>query len=215
MADKQTQLVLDALTRAAAEPGAPLFAARHEPGLFPATAAAKPAAKRCLDDGLLSATPDGKQARLTDAGLRFLAEQASPKQVLEDFVRVLERREAEVATLLAQARGMAESLQSLKATVAGLMPQVAAARVRAERVFNRLADWRTTAAQDCPLPELFRTAHDGSTIGEFHDALRNLHAGGQIYLHPWTGPLYAMPEPSFALLVGHEVAYYASSKDLR
>jgi len=29
---------------------------------------------------------------------------------------------------------------------------------------------------------------------------------------PWTGPLYDLPEPHFALLVGHEVAYYASSR---
>jgi hypothetical protein len=50
------------------------------------------------------------------------------------------------------------------------------------------------------------------TIGRFHDGLRRLHDEGQAYLHPWTGPLYAMPEPAFALLVGHEVAYYASPR---
>jgi hypothetical protein len=37
-----------------------------------------------------------------------------------------------------------------------------------------------------------------------------LHDREQVYLHPWTGPLYAMPEPAFALLIGHEVAYYAN-----
>jgi hypothetical protein len=40
--------------------------------------------------------------------------------------------------------------------------------------------------------------------------LRLLYDAGRIYLHPWTGPLYAVPEPTFALLVGHNVAYYAS-----
>ena len=50
----------------------------------------------------------------------------------------------------------------------------------------------------------------GVTIGEFQDALRRLHDLGKIYLHPWTGPLYDIPEPSYALLVGHEIAYYAS-----
>ena len=49
------------------------------------------------------------------------------------------------------------------------------------------------------------------TIGAFHDCLRQLHADGSIYLHPWTGPLYALPEPAYALLVGHGVAYYASA----
>ena len=48
------------------------------------------------------------------------------------------------------------------------------------------------------------------SVGLFHDALRQLHEDHQVYLHPWTGPLYALPEPAFALLVGHEVAYYAS-----
>jgi hypothetical protein len=50
------------------------------------------------------------------------------------------------------------------------------------------------------------------TIGQFHDGLRRLHDGATIYLHPWTGPLYELPEPRFALLVGHEIAYYASSR---
>jgi hypothetical protein len=78
-----------------------------------------------------------------------------------------------------------------------------------------LARWQTTsgAAEDCPLPELFRqgkAAAPGLTIGAFHDELRRLHEIGKIYLHPWTGPLCDLPEPPYALLVGHEIAYYAS-----
>ena len=67
--------------------------------------------------------------------------------------------------------------------------------------------------RDCPLAELFRslsTLEPAPTVGLFHDALRRLHADARIYLHPWTGPLYALPEPAVALLVGHEIAYYAS-----
>ena len=37
------------------------------------------------------------------------------------------------------------------------------------------------------------------TLGQFHDALRHLHADGRVYLHPWTGPLYALPDPPAAL----------------
>jgi hypothetical protein len=48
------------------------------------------------------------------------------------------------------------------------------------------------------------------SLGSFHDALRRLQDAGQIYLHPWTGPLHEIPEPPCALLVGHVVAYYAS-----
>ena len=44
------------------------------------------------------------------------------------------------------------------------------------------------------------------------DGVMRLHAAGTVYLHPWTGPLYALPEPALALLVGHNVAYYASPR---
>ncbi len=37
-----------------------------------------------------------------------------------------------------------------------------------------------------------------------------MHQAGRIYVHPWTGPLHELPEPAYALLVGHEIAYYAS-----
>jgi hypothetical protein len=71
------------------------------------------------------------------------------------------------------------------------------------------------ALEDCPLPELFQTARRCApelTVGRFHDGLRRLHEEGRVYLHPWTGPLYEIPEPALALLVGHEIAFYASSR---
>ena len=114
MADKSTQFILAALSRAAASPdGAPLFAAKSGPGLFPSTAAGKQAAQRCKDEGWLrssSAEADvpaappaaagdtavlvAKKTKtapemcvLTDKGLAWLLSQNSPRQVLEDFVR--------------------------------------------------------------------------------------------------------------------------------
>jgi hypothetical protein len=79
-----------------------------------------------------------------------------------------------------------------------------------------LACWESSAAsEDCPLSHLYRCAAAGApglTIGHFHDALRRLHEQGKVYLHPWTGPLYEIPEPPYALLVGHEIAYYASRR---
>src|SRR5260370_507805 len=71
------------------------------------------------------------------------------------------------------------------------------------------------ASGDCPLPELFRRLNDSHrdlSIGVFHDGLRQLHEQHRVYLHPWTGPLYELPEPPFALLIGHEIAYYASAR---
>lgn len=267
MADKITQQLADALARAAAHPaGLPLYAGKTDPGLFPNTSAAKPAAQRCLADGLIRAAgsdPRAKSPRelysLTDAGWEFLLAQVNPKQVLEDFVRVLEARRGEVGELLDTARRMADSLQGLKDAVARVLPVVSAARVGgpglvsrepeasaspphslasgsrltatelepvptavavldpepeadlAPLLLSRLADW--SGSTDCTLPELFHSlavAEPSVTIGRFHDCLRTLHADAAISLPVWTGPLYALPEPAYALLVGHGIAYYAS-----
>lgn len=262
MADKLTQLITDALTQAAAHPdGLPLYATKTEAGLFPNTAAAKPAAQKCLTEQLLrvSATQTkGKLTRelytLTEAGWEFLLAAVNPRQVLEDFVRVLEARQGEVGELLETARRMADSLHGLKEAVARVLPSVSAGRVNAAltrepapgpdmpaprstsrltehlqaepqavvvdvtpdlgaTLLAHLGEWSGTAGEDYPLPDLYRSLSrlpSPPSIGEFHDCLRRLHADGAIYLHPWTGPLYALPEPAYALLVGHNIAYYAS-----
>lgn len=273
VADKVTQQILDALTRAAAEPaGTALYGTKSEPGLFPATAAAKPAARKALDDGLLEVIrteTKGKQTRelavATDPGLQFLLAQSSPKQVLEDFVRVLEEREGQIAELVQATTRISTTLAGLKTTVAMVLPQVVAQRITPNRfevpnfstnghstshppaattmptvtarsvatltrpvvseledlagaILSRICDWAASAAagQDCPLPELYRslsTREVPPSVGMFHDCLRQLHDDHRIYLHPWTGPLYALPEPAYALLVGHNIGYYASPRN--
>jgi hypothetical protein len=83
-------------------------------------------------------------------------------------------------------------------------------------ILDAIGRWQADAVEDCPLPELYRQTElvePGVSIGEFHDALRRLHLAHRLHLHPWTGPLYGMPEPSFALLIGHEIAYYASGRN--
>ncbi len=173
---------------------------------------------------------------LTEKGLAWLLSQSSPRQVLEDFVRALESRQAEAAEMLAGVRRMQAGFDALKAgaeKVLEQLPRPGAAAAPAESLMDRfqrfhqqpaddapalllarLSEWQASgASEDCPLPELYRraqTALPGLTVGGFHDALRRLHEAGRIYLHPWTGPLHALPEPPFALLVGHEIAYYAS-----
>lgn len=231
MADKSTQLILDALGRAAAEPaGLPLHAGKTAPGLFPATAPARLAAQRCKDDGLLRvvrAEGKGKTAgelcALTEKGLAFLLQQLSPRQVLEDLVRVLEARREQAAALLETARAWSHALDALKGTVEKVLQQLhapAPATASANGSETWLAEALTWLRQrhapgDCPLPELYRQARAAAptlSIGHFHDGLRRLIEQGQIYLHPWTGPLYDLPEPTLALLVGHEIAYYASAR---
>jgi DNA-binding PadR family transcriptional regulator len=269
VADKLTQQITDALARAAAAPtGLPLYTSKADAGLFPNAASAKPAAQKCLADELVRVVATdtrGKTQRdlygLTEKGWEFLLAAVNPKQVLEDFVRVLEARQGEVGELLDTARRMAESLQGLKDAVARVLPEINLSRVKgpmshdkdprsrdpegsapptriagallcesrlrdeadtalldappapdlAPAVLAHLADW--PGATDCPLPDLFRalSALDPApSIGAFHDCLRKLHADGTVSLPAWTGPLYAMPEPAYALLVGHGIAYYAS-----
>jgi hypothetical protein len=238
VADRSSDLMLAALSRAAVEPaGLPLFAGRSDPGLFPSTAAAKPIARRAIADGFLAVVgPAGKRGevcRVTDAGLKQLHAAADPKPILEDFVRVLEERRRQADELLAAARQMTESLSAMSQVVGGLLPKVTSHRailppcllegegpgVRgdslADSILAHLADWSSSATggQDCPLPDLYRAVtagHPSPSVGRFHDALRRLHADRRVYLHPWTGPLYTLPEPGFALLIGHDVSYYAS-----
>jgi hypothetical protein len=288
VADKLTQLITEALTKAAAEPaGLSLYAGKAERGLFSSTGAGKSAAQKCLSEGLiqlLASYHNGKSFRelygLTEAGWNYLLAQVNPKQVLEDFVRVLEARRGEVAELLESAQRMADNLQGLKEAAIRVLPAVVAGKVLrfesrfettdsrsaenstptpprasprppqtspqdgagegsgeiglgcqsavgispppersvgfAKAILAFLREWSGAAGEDCPLPRLYRALERLGplpTIGEFHDCLRRLHSNGALYLHPWTGPLYALPEPAFALLAGHNVAYYAAARD--
>jgi hypothetical protein len=243
LADKLSQLVLDALTRAALAPGGtPLTGTKSAPGLFPATAVAKQAAQKARDDGLIrqvAADPKGKPDRdlyaATLAGIEFLLQLTSPKQVLDDLARAVEARHAQFTEWLTVARDTHAELSAVREILAQVVPKLGEPAASAAGYFTHpaadaagspdflpdlrslLADW--DEAGDCPLPELYRrlraTTRSAGTppalsIGQFHDGLRELHDREQVYLHPWTGPLYALPEPAFALLVGHEIAYYAS-----
>jgi hypothetical protein len=274
VADKSSQLVLSALSRTIANPsGLPLHGSKAVPGLFPATAAGKLAAQRCLQDGFIRclsshldtpnegtpfepnsgglATTTSRKAKatperygITDKGMAWLMNQASPREVLADFVRVLEERQTQLGDLLILVRQMQMSFEQLRLNAEKVLHYVqqpgalslfknsdesqpnyfwqpeTSTNDRGEEtidwpalLLDHLAKWQGDAAEDCPLPELYRQISSwkpGMTIGRFHDALRQLVETGRVYLHPWTGPMYEMPEPSFALLVGHEVAYYAS-----
>jgi hypothetical protein len=221
LADKPTQLILDALGRAAAEPGSlPLFSRPAAPGLFPRTAAARLAARKALDEGYLQPGDAGAKGResaaITAAGRAFLAEQLHPREILDDCVRALEARQSQLADLNQAARQLHDHLDGLKALVQQALPRLArpGSSDCAADVVAELERWHESGApDDCPLPELFRRvrgATPGLTVGAFHDALRRLHDAERVYLHPWTGPLYDLPEPACALLVGHEIAYYAS-----
>jgi hypothetical protein len=220
MADRTVPLVLAGLSRAAAEAaGAPLHGTRAQPGLFAASTGGKQAAQRCLDEGLLRVVGPGVRGRdlctVTDRGLEFVLDRAGARQVLEDFIRALEGRQAQAAELLAEARRMQAGLDALKANAERVLLHLQRETPSPDAWERAVLDYLggRPAAGDCPLPELYRQAclaEPGLTVGRFHDGLRRLHEQHRLYLHPWTGPLYDLPEPPCALLIGHEVAYYAS-----
>lgn len=220
MADKSDKLIVEALRRAAVDRGGlPPFTQRSAPGLFPKSAAGRSAAQRALAAGWFQV--DGDLWAVTEAGMTMLLERTDARQVLEDCVRALEARQGQIADLRATLTRMYGSLDGLRATVEQALPMLATGRTppdleRVDRAaLDAISRWQSDAGEDCPLPELFRQVEltlPGVTIGAFHDSLRRLHAAGRLYLHPWTGPLYECPEPAYALLSGHEVAYYASGR---
>jgi hypothetical protein len=235
VADKSTQLMIDALSRAVTEPaGLPLFGNKKTPGLFTSTPAAKQIAQRCKEEDylrILQTETKGKQVQeicaITEKGLAYLLSEASPKSVLEELVRTLESRRSQVAALLSTAQQWEGGLAALQATVekvlqhlqqpassVGPAPSGNGSTIWLAELVAFLGQWQASGTSgDCPLPNLYRRAQAQSpnlSIGHFHDGLRKLHDQETIYLHPWTGPLYEIPEPPFALLVGHEIAYYAS-----
>jgi hypothetical protein len=220
VADRASQLVLAALSRAAAEAaGTPLVASRAEAGLFPATAAGRLAAQKAQDDGHLA--PDGT---ITARGLGHLLAHNSPRQVLEDFVRVLEARHEQARDLLDTARKMLAGIEGLSATLLPVLERLGAERKADFRSFHdpsaAIIESLKQRAEpgDCPLPDLFRAAGErlpGLTLGAFHDALRKLIRQGLVYPHPWTAPLYSMPEPECALVTGHQVTFYASIRSTK
>ena len=67
---------------------------------------------------------------------------------------------------------------------------------------------RSGAGTVADLYERLRQRRLPLTVGQFHDTLRALRAAGRLRLSAWTGPLYELPEPALALLVGAEVLYY-------
>jgi hypothetical protein len=245
MADKATALILDALTKAMAEPaGVPLHGNKKLPGLFTASTSAKQAARRCLEEGYLHVVhrePRGSSVRdfcaLTEKGMAYVLGEVSPKRVLEELVHTLQGRQVQVDELVGMLRQWQAGLDGLQATVKKVLQQLqqpdragvpgavsmngrtSLTSIQRPEDLTRdllacLSQWQPSGAvADCPLPEFYRRAQPNSptlTIGQFHDGLRRLHEIEKIYLHPWSGPLYEIPEPPYALLVGHEVAYYAS-----
>ncbi len=145
-------------------------------------------------------------ARQMQQGIDAL--KATVEKVLQQTCKVESSAErgAEASNLKALFAGFLNDSDSSSGTTTA----PAAGAALHDAVLAELTRWQQAgASEDCPLPHLYRQISP-RTIGQFHDTLRQLHDGGKIYLHPWTGPSYDIPEPPYALMIGHEIAYYAS-----
>lgn len=224
-------LIVDGLASLAASlDGLPLIAGKNTPGAFPPTKAGKEAAARCLSESLvrtLSARHEGRSGierfTLSERGLDWLRQQASAKDVLERIGDALSKKEAGLEGLTAQLSRQLEQLQAIKSLVLELADRagkqtstIDPATVEDATLLAELQNWgRQHPLKDYDLPSLYHALRPliGFSVGRFHDACRRLAEQRRVYLHPWTGPLYQMPEPTLAFLWGHEIAYYASLRE--
>jgi hypothetical protein len=227
--------IVEALTKALSEPeGLPLLASKQAPGLFATNAAGKQAAQEARTAGLFDIVrreTKGKSTLeyvgLTEKGLQALLAQTSPRPLLAALLKAIEECERRLETWVEEVRKNRNSLEGLRALAEKVLTHLQNPEAMLppwsrnghcadpkSRIVDLLRGWHASGKLgDHPLPELYeqvRTSSSKLTLGQFHDALRTLHEEQKIYLHPWTGPLHELPRPPFSLLVGHEIAYYAS-----
>ncbi len=223
-------LVVDAgLRRALVEPfGSQLHTAKNgEPGLFPQSALGKRAAAKALKEGYLAPALEvgTEAARITQKGREHIAQNLCPKNILDDFVRILEHRQGVARQLLLGVQTQIDQLERMQLGLSELRLAIliqdgqSASAVKAisfeqsalGKVRQILADHEVAFETDYLLYILYDQLKEQIgvfPIGVFHDLLRVWHGEGFVALHPWTGPLYQLPRPEVALLIGHEIACY-------
>jgi hypothetical protein len=210
--------------------------------MFPASASGREAARlaqeRCLVRPLSDETSGKQTARpwtISEAGLAHWLKQNDPTRAVKTVGDAIAGCRHELAELGKRTEACQEYLSRLSCAVesafAGSQRSALPSPPEADRVGNgapktpprtdaptaileTLRAWHD--AGDCPLPVLLEKVKAGCpdmSLGAFHDALRTLRDRAAIHLHPWTGPLYELPDPTVALLAGHEIAYYASARE--
>ncbi len=252
--DNTDALILEALERALAD-SAPrkLHGTKANPGIFlSASAAAKAAAKRCLDEGLVVQVGEakGKGARtplfaLAPAGIRYLVEKDPGQQLLAATQAGVDGLAVSVAGMRDVLGRVVDHLDSLRGTLqaavsslrapdvnellarlhsatvapaAALGPapvaQGTVSALRAE-ILSLVRDFqRRGSLQPMDLPSLYRATRvkcPSASVGEFHDALRQMCKDREIKLTPFTQAMYQLPEPELAMIIGREVMYYVVS----
>ena len=81
-------------------------------------------------------------------------------------------------------------------------------RAAAEQLRQAIIERVNASRHPLPLGELYRAMPTRVTLGQFHDALRELNAAGVVRLSPWTGAMYQLEQPECCLILGREIIGY-------
>lgn len=233
-AEQETQLA--ALRRLLTTSSAKLYGSGKSPGLFPSpSVSSRRSVSEMLEQGLLEVDGDPENSkatcRLTSAGREWVLEQDDPRILLEDLLRATEEQTDELRDLASTLSSKRELLEqqagAIRAVLARLspdgssgtssLPQPVDPSLLVEAIETLIVSGAAVGPGAAPwtLQRLFTTLRERwptLTIGQLHDGVRVLHTRGRIRLSPWTGPLYQLPEPALALLIGHEVLYYVDRR---
>jgi hypothetical protein len=214
---REEELMRAGLRRLLGEGGCRLFGNGRGRAIYPQrTASAQRAAEMLVERNFVEPTADSELFRLTPSGMAWLVECDDPQVLLEDLLRASESQLELLRELESQHRLQAERMEHQRTAISAVLARLPAVR-RAEVAIEPeigavLAEHRQSGnLADCSVSELYdrlRRRHPYLTIGQFHDSLRSLREAGRLRLAPWTGPLYQLPQPALALLIGHEVLYY-------
>jgi hypothetical protein len=214
LAGKDEVLTLAAMRKLLVTPGQKLVGGS---GLLSSrSAVAHRVAENLLEREWVAVDEDSGAARLTDAGRDWLLDQDDPRLLLEDLLRAIESQTETLNKIEDLCRRHGERLADQQAALGAILAKsgVATTSTQAAAILQALVGHRQRGNPgDCSVAELFENlTSDGLilTVGQFHDTLRALREADRIRLTPWTGPLYQLPQPALALLIGHEVLYYVS-----
>jgi hypothetical protein len=208
VADKQT-IILHALSIALESNKVwPLFNKKGVQGLFPLSAPGKEAAKYSIEKQFFKLVGHttksfSESVAITAIGARALLEGVKVNENADvdsntEEIHFYERMEKAVGEILKRlSSGNSKELVAVE-----------------KHIFLVLKEWSDEGRiGDCQLNYIYQKTLSlcpGITPGAFHDGLRSLSQKKLVELHPWTGPLYEIPQPELAMMSGHEIACYAS-----
>lgn len=197
--------------------GLELLARRGVPGVFPNSPQGKQAGQNALSQGLIAKhgycpVPARMMVCITPKGVEWLVDALGVAGLLEKASSFLAKAQPRGKKSVDQDSSWFRIARALGDLLPQNPPQPAKCNV-ADCVLVILQQWTEAGrAGDCPLPQLFQKLQElvgPVSIGEFHDILRCHRVAKLVDLHPWTGPLYELPDPAVALMIGHEICYYA------